>query len=241
MDLNVVGPSNGRALVLSNALGTTREMWDAQVPVLDDQFRVIRYEHPPRADVPSLANELLAALDQAGIGRFSFCGLSLGGMVGMWIAATAPGRTDRLVLACTTARFGTPAQWSERAAIVRAHGMDGVAREALDKWFTPAYANRDRFLAMQLQYEPEAYARGLEAIGGFDFRDRLQEIGAPTLVIAGAKDTATTPADAAFLRERIPRGELLILPCAAHLANVEQPSAFTAALLGHLGGRPVRS
>lgn len=239
MDLRIDGPRSAPSVVLANALGTTSDLWEPQLQVLRGRFRVIRFEYPPLGDVGSLASELLAALDRTGIDRFSFCGVSLGAMVGMWIGAATPHRIDRLVLACATARFGTPAEWRERAWLVRTRGMEAVTHEALDKWFTPAYPERKRFLEMQLHYEPEAYARGLEAIGRFDFRNQLGEIQVPTLVIAGSEDVATTPADAAALAHGIPRAWLVVLAGAAHLANVEQPEAFNAAVLEHLG-QPAR-
>jgi 3-oxoadipate enol-lactonase len=210
-------------------------MWDAQLSALRS-FDVVRYEHRARPDVAALAGDVVRLVDDLGVDRFSFCGLSLGGMVGMRLALEAPGRIDRLVLACTSARFGEPDEWARRAAAVRAEGMKSVAHEALDQWFTPAFRNREPFLEMQLRTPAEDYALGLEAIGGFDLRDRLGEIRAPTLVVAGAEDAATTPADAAFLAERIPDARLVVLPAAAHLANVEQAAAFNAALLEHLGG-----
>jgi 3-oxoadipate enol-lactonase len=157
-------------------------------------------------------------------------------MVGMWLAVNAPDRVDRLVLACTSARFGEPEQWAAKAAVVRSEGMAAVAGEALDAWFTPAFADRSRFLDMQLAVPPEDYARGLEAIGAFDFRDAVAQIAAPTLVIAGAEDPATTVADAQFLAERIPGARLVVIAGAAHLANVEQPERFNAELVRHLTG-----
>ncbi len=226
--MNVTQPT--RTLVLSNALGTTAAVWDPQLPALG-AFRVVRYEHPPYTSVAELGREVLRLVP----GRFSLCGLSLGGMVGMWLAVYAPERVDRLVLACTSARFGDPAEWADWAALVRTRGMGAVAEDALEKWFTTAFRAREPFLRMQLETPAEDYAAGLEAIGSFDFRDRLGRIGAPTLVIAGAEDTATTPADAAFIADRIPDARLVVIEGGAHLANVERPEAFTAALLDHLG------
>jgi 3-oxoadipate enol-lactonase len=240
VNLTISGPEGARPLVLSNALGTTAEMWAPQVDELSRRFAVVRYEHPARASVGELADALLDALARVGLGRVSFCGLSLGAMVGMSIAADAPERIDRLVLACTAARFGVPAQWSRRAAFVRAYGMAEIARDALDKWFTPAFADRERYYEMQLDCDPEEYALGLEAIGGCDFRERLGEIQAQTLVIAGAQDTATPPADAAALADGIPDARLAVLDGAAHLANVEAPEAFTLAVLEHLWGLGAR-
>jgi pimeloyl-ACP methyl ester carboxylesterase len=112
--------------------------------------------------------------------------------------------------------------------------MEEPAHDALEKWLTPAFPSRERFLEMQLAMDPEDYALGLLAIGGFDFRDRLDRILAPTLVIAGALDTATTPGDARFIAEGIFDARLVVLEGAAHLANVEQSAAFNAAVLEHL-------
>ncbi|MGZ4219299.1 MAG: alpha/beta fold hydrolase [Solirubrobacteraceae bacterium] len=234
MNLTISGPVGAPPLVLSNALGTTAALWDPQLEELDRRRTVIRYEHALRGSVAELAEALLEALTRVGMERVSFCGLSLGAMVGMWIAAEHPDRIDRLMLACTSARFGVEAEWAARAASVRAHGLEQVARDALDKWFTPSYVDRQPFLDMQLAFAPEEYALGLEAIGGFDFRGRLGEIQVPTLVIAGAQDTATTPADATALADGIPDSRLVILDRAAHLANVEAPRAFTLAVLEHL-------
>ncbi|MGZ4340598.1 MAG: alpha/beta fold hydrolase [Solirubrobacteraceae bacterium] len=234
MNLTISGPVGAPPLVLSNALGTTAALWDPQLEELDRRRTVIRYEHALRGSVAELAEALLEALTRVGMERVSFCGLSLGAMVGMWIAAEHPDRIGRLMLACTSARFGVEAEWAARAASVRAHGLEQVARDALDKWFTPSYVDRQPFLDMQLAFAPEEYALGLEAIGGFDFRGRLGEIQVPTLVIAGAQDTATTPADATALADGIPDSRLVILDRAAHLANVEAPRAFTLAVLEHL-------
>jgi len=236
MNLTISGPVGAPSLVLSNALGTTAAVWDPQLEELERRRTVIRYEHALRASVAELAEPLLEALARVGMERVSFCGLSLGAMVGMWIAAEHPERIDRLVLACTSARFGVRSEWATRAAFVRAHGMGQLAHEALDKWFTPAYVDRQPFLDMQLAFAPKDYALGLEAIGGFDFRERLGEIEAPTLVIGGADDTATTPADAAALATGISDSRLVMLDHAAHLANVEAPRAFTLAVLEHLWG-----
>ena len=236
MNLTISGPVGAPSLVLSNPLGTTAAVWDPQLEELERRRTVIRYEHALRGSVAELAEPLLDALARVGMERVSFCGLSLGAMVGMWIAAERPDRIDSLVLASTSARFGVKSEWAARAAFVRAHGIERIARDALNKWFTPAYVDRQPFLDMQLAFAPDDYALGLEAIGRFDFRERLGEIQVPTLVIAGAQDAATTPADASALAEGIPDSRLVILDHAAHLANVEAPRAFTLAVLEHLWG-----
>lgn len=233
-ELQLHGPEDGPPVILSNALGTTSAVWGHQIPALAVRCRVLTYEPTPRPTVEALAQDVLELATRVGFGRFSFCGLSLGAMVGMRLASSAPERMDRLVLACTSARFGVPAEWRDRAALVRAHGMQAVAPDALEKWFTPGYADRALFLDMQLATPAEDYALGLEAIGSFDARSELASVDAPTLVISGAEDTATPPADGAYLAERIPRARLVVIPGAAHLANVEQADPFNEAVLAHL-------
>jgi 3-oxoadipate enol-lactonase len=234
MSLHVIGPETGRLLVLSPALGASSAMWEPQIPGLSKRFRVVLYDHPPLDSVAALASALAEELDEHGFEHYSFCGLSLGAMVGMQLAADRPDYIDRLVLACTAARFGEPADWAHKAELVRREGMHAVAHDALDKWLTPRYERRGPYLWMQLSTRRETYARGLEAIAGFDFRDRLGEIAAPTLVIAGSEDEATTVEDAELIKSGIPRSRLTVLKGAAHLANVEQAEEFTRAVTHHL-------
>lgn len=232
-NLRVDGPAGAPVVVLSNALGTSIELWNAQLPALRD-YRVVRYEHPALDSVTALASELLGALVAVGIERFSFCGVSLGGMVGMELAADAPERVERLVLVATAARFGEPDDWHAKAALVRRQGMAAVADDALDKWFTAAFAHREPFRAMQLACAPDDYALGLAAIGGFDFRTRLADVQSPTLVIVGRHDSATTPHDARLIADGIGQARLATIEGAAHLPNVERAAEFNRELVDHL-------
>ena len=219
----------GEVVILSNALGTNRGMWQAQLPALEPRFRVLRYEHRGRTTVGELAQDVVELMDASNVERASFCGLSLGGAVGMQLAVTAPERVDRLVLACTTVRF--PSGYRERAALVREQGTAPVVELTLDRWFTPRYSEREPFRQMLLEAPREDYARCCEAIAAWDFRDRLSEIGAPTLVVAGAEDPVTTPAQAEEIAGGIRHATLAVLPGAAHLANVEQADAFNEVLV----------
>lgn len=249
------GREDASPLVLSNSLGTTTELWDAQLPSLERDHRVIRYDHPGHGlsstpnrplTVEALAEGVLELLDRLELERVSFCGLSLGGMVGMALSLAAPDRIDRLVLACSAAYLGPPEGWYERARLVRAGGTTAVAEGVLERWFTETLRTEQtatvaRFRAM-LEATPRAgYAACCEAIAAWDARESLGAIAAPTLVIAGAEDPATPPEDSAFLAESIPGAALAVLPDAAHLANVEQPESFTHALLGHLVTAPSSS
>ena len=221
-------------LVLSNALGTDRRLWDAQMPALESRFRVLRSEHGARSSVAELGADVLSLLDEHDVDRASFCGVSLGGAVGMWLAATAPERVDHLVLACTSARFDGPDAYRERAARVRVEGTAPFVEATLDRWFTPRFHDRERFRTMLLEAPRDTYAACCEAVAAWDFRERLGEIAAPTLVVAGAEDPATGPEHARVLADGIGGARLLVLPACAHLANVEQAERFTAVLLEEL-------
>jgi 3-oxoadipate enol-lactonase len=246
------GPADAPVVVLSNSLGTTLEMWEPQMPALSEQFAVLRYDHPGHgssrgnpneSSIEALARGVLAILDERGIERVSFCGLSLGGGVGQWLAMQRPARIDRLVLACTSARFGLRENWLARAATVRAEGVEAVADAVLQLWFTPR-THRDApelvrtYRAMMVSAAREGYAGCCEALADWDPGDELAVIRAPTLVLAGSEDPATPPAQGEVLAGRIPGARLSVLEGAGHLANLEEPEAFNRLLLDHLTTRP---
>ncbi len=242
------GPETAPVLVMANSLGTTLDMWDNQAPELRGTFRLLRYDHrghggssvpPGPYGIEDLGRDLLALLDALDIQEFSFCGLSIGGAVGMWLASEVPERVERLVLLCTSASFGPPDPWEERATTVRAEGVEAIADTVLERWFTPEFrASRpttvDWAREMLLGTPPEGYAGCCEAIRDLDLTGRLAAIRAPTRVIAGADDPATPPEHAEHIRDGISGSSLEVLPQAAHLANVEQAGAVTRALLDHL-------
>jgi 3-oxoadipate enol-lactonase len=230
------GRDGAPVLVLSNPIGTTHDVWDAQVPTFAAHFRVLRYDYPPAGTVERLARGLLELLGELQIDRSSFCGLSLGGTVGMWLGAEAPQRIDRLVLACTSACFDASELYLERAELVQARGMEAVADASLGRWFTPRFAATGRYRQMLLSIQPDAYAAMCEAVAAWDFTERLGAISAPTLVVAGAEDQSTPPVHAELIAERIPHAEVTVLEGAGHLANVEQPEAFNETVLAHLAG-----
>lgn len=230
------------ALVLSGSIGSTTEMWEPQREALAG-FDVVAVEHPGHggAAVPSgpigladLGRSVVEALDARGIERASFCGLSLGGAVGMWMGAHVPERVERLVLACTRASFGDPQGWVDRAATVRARGMGAIVDTVIERWFTPAFTDRARWRAMMASIDPEGYARCCEVLRDTDLRGDLGRIAAPTLVLAGADDPSIPRAEIQELAERIPDARLVTVP-GAHLPNVEHPRAFSDALLSFLG------
>jgi 3-oxoadipate enol-lactonase len=237
----VDGPEDAPALVLSNSLGTTHELWDAQIAVLVEHFLVLRYDQlgHGRSEVPpgpytveQLGRELLAIAPE----RFSFCGLSLGGAVGMWLGANDGDRLDRLVLAGTSAYFGPRERWIERAEIVRADGMVPLADATMERWFTPAFTGSALFRQMFLAVPPEGYAACCEAIRDWDFRSALDSVSVPTLVLVGSEDPATPPDQAQLIADGIPGAGLTVIQNAAHLLNVEQPDHFNRAVRNYLTG-----
>src|SRR5215211_6141442 len=166
------GPEDASVVVLANSLGTTLRVWDDQASALQARFRLLRYDHrgyggspvpPGPYEIEDLGRDVLALLDRLDIERVSFCGLSIGGMVGMWLASEAPGRIKRLVLCCTSALLGPPDMWSERAAKVRKNGLDAIAETVVGRWFTPAFresrpAAVERAGRMLLDMPAEGYA-----------------------------------------------------------------------------------
>jgi 3-oxoadipate enol-lactonase len=246
------GPADAPVVVLSNSLGTTLELWEPQIPALCEHFAVLRYDHPghghgrgsaPSRSVEALARGVLEILDERGLGRVSFCGLSLGGAVGMWLAMHAPERIDRLALACTSARSGLRENWLKRAETVRAGGVEAIADAVLQLWFS-ARTHRDNpalvsaYREMMISAEREGYAGCCEALADWDPGDGLTGIRAPTLVLAGSEDRATPPEQAEAIAQRIPGAGVSVLAGAAHLANLEQPGVFNRILLDHLTTRP---
>lgn len=244
----VTGRTDGPVVVLSNSLGATHRMWDAQLAELEQRFCVVRYDTRGHGQSPvpngpyridELADDLVALLDRLGFARAHLVGLSLGGMTALRVAAGNPERVDRLVLLCTATRIPPAAAWTERAETVRAHGSASVAASVVQRWFTPEYlaAHPDVRLeseAMIAATAAEGYAGCCEAIANLDLRDDLLAITAPTLAIAGADDPATPPENLDEIATGVKDGRLLVVSHAAHLANAEQPEIITPALIEHL-------
>jgi 3-oxoadipate enol-lactonase len=233
--------------MLSNSLGTNFSMWEPQKPQLAQRFRILRYDTrghgrssvtPGDYTIEQLGRDVLALLDTMNLERVHFCGLSMGGMIGMWLGVHAPDRLERLVLCNTAARIGTKESWNARIATVRAEGMKAVAAAVVERWFTPEFrAACPQKVAQARQMlensHPEGYAANCAAIRDMDQREEIAQIAAPTLVIHGAKDPVTPPTESQFLVDQI-RGAAGVQLNAAHLSNVEQAEAFTDALCSFL-------
>jgi 3-oxoadipate enol-lactonase len=244
----VDGPAAAPPLLMINSLGSTLEMWRPQVAALAGRFRLIRYDLRGHGRSPAppgpyaladLGGDALALLDRLGVGRAHVCGLSIGGMVGMWLAAHAPERVGRLVLCCTAARLGPARMWAERARAVLAGGTAAVADAVVGRWLTPGHAASHPDLVRELRAMVAAtpaagYAACCGAIERMDLRADLAGIAAPTLVIAGADDPAIPPEHGERVAAGIAGADLRVLAGAAHLANIEQADAVTGLILDHL-------
>lgn len=241
------GPEDAPVVVLSSSLGEALEMWNPQIPTLSERFRVLRYDTRGhgRSSVPSgpytierLGRDVIDLLDALDIERAHFCGLSLGGMTGIWLGSHAAERLDRLVLCNTAAKLGTPEDWDARIRQVSEGGMNALIGATMERWFTPEFRERERAECTAIQAmlnvtDPAGYAACCAAIRDMDQRADLVRIGVPTLVIAGRHDPVTPPDAMRALADEIPEAERVTLD-AAHLSNVEAADEFTRSLIGFL-------
>ncbi|MFE0170831.1 3-oxoadipate enol-lactonase [Streptomyces sp. NPDC059002] len=247
---SVEGPGSAPALILGPSLGTSTALWDAVATELASSYRVVRWDLPghggapadligPGATVAELAGLVLALADALGIDRFAYAGVSLGGAVGLHLAARHPKRVASLAVVCSSAHFGGERPWRERAALVRREGLASLADSAPARWFTPGFTV-PVLVADHRSADPAAYAACCDALAAFDLRAELPSITAPTLVIAGREDPATPPAHAREIADGVPGADLVEIAGASHLAPAERPDAVIAALRGHLAGPAAR-
>ncbi|PSJ28938.1 hypothetical protein B7P34_10080, partial [Streptosporangium nondiastaticum] len=240
------GPEDGPVLVVGPALGTTWHMWDRQIPELTRHWRVVRFDLPghggapaaPAASVDDLGDRLVATLDSLGVDRFGYAGCSLSAAVGIDLALRHPHRLASLALVAASPRYGTPDSWRQRGETVRREGLDPVARSAPERWFTANFSGAqpaivDWAVQMVGTTDTYAYVAACDALAAFDVRAELARISVPTLVIVGAEDTTTPPADARVLVAGIHDAKLAVVPGASHLTPVEQPAAVTDLLVRH--------
>ena len=242
------GRAEGPTLVLSNSLGTNLSLWDSQLPVFAQTFRVLRYDSrghgqtsttQGKYSVEMLGRDVLQLLDALHLERVNFCGLSIGGMTGMWLAVNAPQRLENLVLCNTAPAIGKADTWNERIRAVLEGGTKSVAQQVIERWFTPAFrANRPDEVAKTRQMiestSRDGYVGSCAAVRDFDFWEKVGAIRAQTLVIAGTHDSSVPPSDAQKLAKHIPGSRYIELP-AAHISNVEAASRFTDEVSSFLG------
>jgi len=241
------GPADAPVLVLSNSLGTCADMWARQVPALSRHFRVLRYDTrghgkssmpPGEYSFAQLAGDVAELLDHLDISQADFCGLSMGGPTGLQLALDHPQRVRRLVLSNTAARIGSAESWSARIEAVSQSGLETLAPALVERWLSAGFRAADPGLTQVLvdmlrRTSNDGYSANCAALRDANLRGRLGEIKAPTLVIAGTQDPATTPQNGRDLAAGIAGARYVELDT-SHISNWEQPEAYTRAVADFL-------
>lgn len=237
-----VGDESARPLVMIHALGADSELWDAQLPQLSTMRRVVMVDLPGHGNsvagpgpytIRDLGEDALDVATTAGAGEFDLCGMSLGGLISLWISGHSPERVMSLIASNTAARIGSEELWQARIDAVTGGGMEAVSEQALARFFTSGFASEhpevfDRTSRALLATDPAGYAACCAALRDADLRELVEAIRCPTLVIGGSDDNSTPPDQSFWLHEHIEGSALHILQGAPHFANLEQPQAWTA-------------
>jgi 3-oxoadipate enol-lactonase len=237
------GDPHKPAIIFSNSLGTDHSMWDGQLENLKRDFYLIRYDtrghglsSAPKGpySVAQLASDALGLLDYLSIEKAFFCGISMGGLIGQYLAIHAPQRIEALVISNTAPKIGAESAWLDRASLVRKEGMSTIAESAPSRWFTPEFYGSNRsgvngLLINLKNTNPEGYASCCEALAKEDLRDGISKINIPVLIIAGDKDPVTTVEDAKAMQSQIKGSQITSLG-ASHISNIEAEAAFNQAI-----------
>ncbi|MFK7981135.1 MAG: 3-oxoadipate enol-lactonase [Saprospiraceae bacterium] len=246
----IEGTPNSPVLVFSNSLGTDMRMWDKVVPLLLPYFRIVRYDTrglgrsevtPEPYSIAQLGQDVIHLLDQLGLEKVHFCGLSMGGQIGQWLGINHPQRFNKLILCNTAAHIGTDKGWNDRIGLIKKEGLHSIWGGTQKVWFREVFIkNNPAPIAdlemMFLKNEVMGYANCCAAVRDADFRKNLGKIETETLVITGNEDPATTVADAEFMVKNIPNATLSVLP-ARHIPSIEQPELFANTLINFLVGQ----
>jgi len=233
------GDTDKPALIFSNSLGTNLSMWQQQLDYFQAHFFVICYDTrghgsssapPGPYTLEQLGLDVINLLDHLKIQTASFCGISMGGLTGQWLAIHYPERFNHVVVCNTAAKIGQEQAWLERASLVREQGLKPIAATAASRWFTEPFIQSQTAIVKHLSNDlaagsSEGYASCCEALAKADLRDQLKEIKVPVLIVAGTADPVTTVEDAEFMLERIPNAQLAKIN-ASHISNIEQPEIF---------------
>lgn len=231
------------ALVFSNSLGTNFKMWQPQIDHFQQDFFVICYDtrghgasSAPQGPytLDQLGQDVVNLLDHLNIEKAAFCGISMGGLTGQWLAINKPERFSHVVVCNTGAKIGQEQAWQDRAALVREQGLTPIASTAAGRWFTEPFIQSNAATVATLSNDlgagsPEGYASCCEALAKADVREQLKDIQVPVLIVAGQQDPVTTVADGEFMQQRIANSELFEIN-ASHISNIEQPEAFNQAV-----------
>lgn len=241
------GDERGAILVLSNSLGSNLHMWDKVLPWLESKYQVLRYDMrghgmssvpPGPYSLGQFGRDVVLLMDSLQIERVAFCGLSLGGMVALWLGIHAPQRVSRLVLANTSARIGSRKMWQDRIAAVQDAGMESLAEASVTRWFTASYRERhphemNKAREMIAANDAEGYTASCAALRDADLRGEINAILAPCLVITGKDDVVTPPSDGLALHASVRHSKYVEL-AASHLSSWERSDEFGAAVCGFM-------
>ncbi|QCI10952.1 3-oxoadipate enol-lactonase [Pseudomonas putida] len=250
LNYQIDGPADAPVLLLSNSLGTDLGMWDQQIPLWSQHFRVLRYDTRGHGaslvsegfyTIEQLGRDVLALLDALDISKAHFVGLSMGGLIGQWLGINAGERLHSVTLCNTAAKIANDEVWNTRIDTVLKGGQQAMVdlRDAsLARWFTPAFVERQpdeaqRICQMLAQTSPQGYAANCAAVRDADYREQLASIQVPALIVAGTADVVTTPEHGRFMQNGIAGAEYVDFP-AAHLSNVEIGEAFSRRVLDFL-------
>lgn len=247
INVQVEGPEGAPVLMLSNSLGTNLSMWEPQAPAFAKHFRLVRFDRRGhgKSSVPKgpytmemLGRDAVAVMDGLGLKTVSWCGLSMGGMEGQWLGANAANRIDKLILSNTSCYYPDKTSWNDRIKIVQEKGLGALVGPNMERWFTKEFRERapdklEWMSKMFLATDAEGFLGCGMAVRDMDHRALLPKIKAPTLVIIGRSDPATTPEMGEYIRSQIPGATVAMLD-AAHISNVEQPQAYAETVLGFL-------
>jgi 3-oxoadipate enol-lactonase len=248
INYELTGPESAPVLVFSHSLGLNLKMWDAQVESLSLKYRILRYDMrghglsstpPGPYTIDQLGNDAINLLDALHLDKVNLCGLSIGGATAQWLGIHFPARFNKLILANTAARIGTPEIWTTRIADVTEHGLEIIAEGSAQRWFTPAFiaanpAVVSRFQKLLLSNDPVGYIASCAVVRDFDLRDSIHQIRTPICIIAADRDPVTPLEDSRFIQSQIPNSELVTLPT-AHVSNAEAASLFNTAVSNFLG------
>ena len=241
------GDASQPAIIFSNSLGTQLNMWQPQISFFEKKFYVICYDtrghgasSAPQGpySIEQLGTDVVHLLDHLNIEKASFCGISMGGLTGQWLAIHHPERFNHVIVCNTAAKIGQEQAWNDRAQLVREQGLKPIAETAASRWFTEPFIRSNTAIVESLSNDlgagsPEGYASCCEALAKADVREQLKNITIPTLVVAGQKDPVTTVADAQYIINHV-RSSSLFEINASHISNIEQPKAFNQAVFSFL-------
>jgi 3-oxoadipate enol-lactonase len=241
------GPEGAPVLVLSNSLGTNLHMWDSQIADFTRHFRLLRYDTrghgrssitPGPYSIAQLSEDVLQSLDTLRLSKVYFCGISMGGMTGIYLGIHSPSRFHKIAACSTAAKIGTQESWNTRIDTVKQGGMKAVASAVTDRWFTQPFRTTHpaEVATMQTMLEnanPDGYIANCAVVRDADLRESLGDVEVPTLVVSGTHDPGTTPTDGRFLSDHIP-GSRFVELSASHICNIEAQIAFNREVLSFL-------